>query len=248
MNPLNPLNSFDPRDIADDGVRYPSSDGRPIAEGDVHRIEMLEYGLDVLRDYFHERDDVYISSNNFLYYRRGDPETRVSPDLYVVFGVSKGSRDRYLLWEEGPAPSFVLEVTSMMTLPEDLGEKMEIYRDELGVPEYFIFDPREEWLPGNLRGYDLLDRNVGRIAPLPSGRLPSRTLGLELGVSGGHIRFFRPGEPEPLDTRDESIARSRESIRLSQNRIRIYEAERRGAERAAAERSRSAPRSQARST
>ena len=184
----------------------------------------------MLRNHFGDRPDVYISSNNFLYYRRGDPEKRVSPDLYVVFGVSSGSRDRFLLWKEGPAPAFVLEVSSMMTLPEDLGEKMEIYRDELQVPEYFVFDPREEWLPGHLRGYVLRDRNLDRISPLPSGRLPSRSLGLELGVAAGHIRFFRPGESAPLETTFEAITRLREQNRRSDEQNSLHEAELRGAE------------------
>ena len=40
-----------------------------------------------------------------------------------------------------------------------MNTKFRRYRDELQVPEYFLFDSRREWVEEGLRGY-VLDRSV----------------------------------------------------------------------------------------
>jgi hypothetical protein len=184
---------------------YPESDGQPLGETDVHRDEIVEFGIQVLADHFAHLPDVYVAGNNFVYYTEGVPGDCVSPDVYVVKGVEKRKRRVYKVWAEGGrVPCFAIEVSSRKTRIEDLGSKLVIYRDDLRVPEYFIFDPLGEWLPEGLRGYRLAPGREDRIAPAgPSGRLPSRELGLELGVEEGHLRFFVPGADSPLRTRRE---------------------------------------------
>ncbi len=53
------------------------------------------------------RDDpqVYISADLLLYYVEGDNRKSVAPDVLVTFGVPKGNRRSYLLWEEGKPPA-----------------------------------------------------------------------------------------------------------------------------------------------
>ena len=83
---------------------YPSSDGKPMAESDLHQREMLDL-IAALRDRYRSAPDVYVAGNNLLYYVRGDRGAVVSPDVYVVKGVPKGLRKSYKLWEEGWGPA-----------------------------------------------------------------------------------------------------------------------------------------------
>jgi Uma2 family endonuclease len=58
----------------------------------------------------------------------------VCPDVFVVKGIDPGPRRVYKLWEEGRAPSFIIEVSSESTCNEDLGRKKQTYAD-LGVDD-----------------------------------------------------------------------------------------------------------------
>ncbi len=192
---------------------YPTRDGRPMGETDDHRDEMKDYIINVLKDHFLSDPNVYVSGNNFLYYSEGVPGDCVCPDVYVVKGVPNRQRDIYRVWEEGGrVPCFVIEVTSKNTRMEDLGDKMAKYRDMLGVREYFLFDPRADWIPTRLRGF-VLDQGVYQpLGPGPSGRLSSRELGLELEALGRHLRFSVPNAGDPLPTREEEVRRLRAEL------------------------------------
>ena len=72
-------------------IIYPESDGQPMTESDPTR-DYLIYAVEVLRQYFQSRQQVYVSGNLFIYYREGDPKAVVSPDVLVIFGVSKRQR------------------------------------------------------------------------------------------------------------------------------------------------------------
>ena len=130
-----------------DAVVYPCSDGQPMAETQIHG-ECMMYVTAALRRWFekHGRADVYVGSNNFLYYERGNPRAVVAPDVYVVLGASASPpRDTYMLWNEPKGPDFVLEVTSASTRRDDERRKRDVYA-ALGVSEYFLYDPRAEYL------------------------------------------------------------------------------------------------------
>lgn len=196
-------------------IEYPTRDGKPMGETDDHRDEMKDYAINVLKDHFKDDPQVYVSGNNFLYYTEGVPAACVSPDTYVVKGVPNRQRDVYKVWEEGGrVPSFVLEVTSRGTRREDLGDKMMTYRDDLRVEEYFMFDLRGEWIPERLRGFALKGGVYQPIAVSASGRMSARSIGLDLGVQGGHLRFFLPGAAVPLPTREEEVCRLRAELEL----------------------------------
>ncbi len=197
----------------DDEVDYPVSDGRPVGETDQHRDELLYYAVDVLRHHFRRSPDVYVSGNNFLYYGRGDPSAVVSPDAYVVRGVAGHQRDVFKVWEEGGhRPVFVLEITSRKTRNEDRRAKKQRYELDLQVPEYFLWDPRAEWVGEGLVGFALRDGRYVELQPLPGGRLPSAQLGLELGVEGGHLRFYEPGATTPVPTLHERAAQAERAL------------------------------------
>src|SRR5438094_947435 len=98
---------------------YPSSDGKPMAETDKHR-DLGVYAIEALKARYSDRQDVYVSGNNFIYFEEGNPKARVSPDCYVMFGVEMRQRDSYMTWKEGgKMPSVVFEFTSRKTQKED---------------------------------------------------------------------------------------------------------------------------------
>src|SRR5579871_453944 len=56
-------------------IFYPIEDGEPMAESDLHLLQMF-YCLFALRTYYAGQPDVYVASGNFLYYVRATPERR----------------------------------------------------------------------------------------------------------------------------------------------------------------------------
>ena len=157
-------------------IHYPESDGRPMAETDLHLDVMLDL-IHALKTRYRDDPDVYVGGNLLLYYVKGDPRYSISPDVLVTRGIPKGRRDTYLLWEEGRMPFFVIEVTSKSTRKEDLQKKRDLY-ERLEVDEYFLFDPREEYLHPRLQGLRLENGKYQPIQPEPDGSLRSRTTGL----------------------------------------------------------------------
>jgi Uma2 family endonuclease len=179
-------------------VEYPESDGQPMAETDEHADE-LRAAVETLRDWFAAADPrVYVAGNNFIYFVEGDRKACVSPDCYVVKDVPNHRRRTFRVWEEGRTPCFTLEVTSDSTRREDMGKKMGLYRDDLQVREYFLFDLTRDWIPGGLRGYRRVGDEYVPIAPRPDGRFVSEELGLELGIDGRTLRFYEPGSVSPV--------------------------------------------------
>jgi Uma2 family endonuclease len=190
-------------------VYYPVRDGKPMAETDKH-ADVMVYVREALRLHFADRADrVYVSGNNFVYWEEGNPQARVSPDVYVVFGVPQRQRDSYKSWEEGRRlPSFVLEVTSKKTRREDVTEKKDRYEKPLHVAEYFQFDPTGDYLTPRLQGLTLAMDHYEEI-PLEQGdRLYSRQLGLYLVMVGEDLRLWDPREERFLPTLVEADRRA----------------------------------------
>ena len=191
-------------------IDYPSSDGKPLAESERHAIATVD-AWQALKRFFASRPDVYVGMDMLLYHVEGDPRRSVVPDVFVVLGVPKlPHRDTWLLWEEGRAPDFVLEVTSRTTRREDEGRKRRLYRD-LGVAEYWQFDPTGDYLSPLLKGARL---EGGEYEPIPSvatvdGGLRMRSvLGLELRLERGLLRLYDPAAETYLPTADEETARA----------------------------------------
>jgi len=172
-------------------IEYPDGDGLPMAESDQTR-EFLIYCVEALDDYFRDRPDVYVSGNSFIYYQQGVPAAVIAPDVYVVFGVEKKQRRSYKVWEEnGNTPSFVMEITSKTTQAKDEAEKPEKYA-QLGVLEYFQYDPTGDYLHPPLKGSQLVNDRYQPIASTAAGSFYSAVLGLELRLLDGVLRFFNP--------------------------------------------------------
>lgn len=183
---------------------YPESDGKPMAETDIHR-RLLTTLVFTLETHFQNQPDVYVSGNLLVYYVEGNPAKCVAPDVFVVRGVPKGERRIYKLWEEGVAPQIVIELTSRKTWKEDLQIKWRLY-EELGVQEYFIFDPEYDYLDDSLVGYKLESGKYVELE-IKDGRVKSETLGLELVDTGETLRLFDPQTESFLPTPQESQER-----------------------------------------
>ncbi|HEX7180456.1 MAG TPA: Uma2 family endonuclease [Thermoanaerobaculia bacterium] len=202
-------------------IEYPDSDGRPMAESDVHRREMV-YLIQALQRWYGGDPDVYVAGNLLVYYVEGDPRFSVAPDVFVVKGVPSRDRDVYKLWEEGHPPSLVIEVTSNSTRHEDLRNKKDLY-EQLGVEEYFLHDPRKEHLTPPLQGFRLVDGKYRPIETSPAGELSSRVTGLSLRRKGGRLRLVDPATGKVLpgfEEMDEQAQALEEEVERLQKELR----------------------------
>ena len=191
-------------------VEYPSSDGQPMAETDIHRDEMLDL-IQALKRRYQDVPDVYVSGNLFFYYVQGDPRGVVAPDVFLVKGVEKKRREIYKLWEEGRPPSLVIELTSNSTRDEDLFKKKRCY-ERLGVEEYFLHDPYQDYLDPSLQGFRLMNGRYRRIAPEADGSLRSLTTGLVLRTEEKRLRLVDAATGERLlwdEEKDSELSRQR---------------------------------------
>ena len=210
-------------------IDYPESDGKRLAENDP-QLHAIHYGFGALGLHFRERADVYVSADLLIYYEEGNPRVSVAPDVFVVFGVEDRMRRNYKVWEEGKAPDFVLETASPSTWREDVGPKRKTYA-QLGVREYFLFDPTGEHYTPRLQGFRLVDGAYERLTAVESIDrtliLPSEVLGLELRAkAGGEMRFHDPVTGEDLLSHDEQdAARRAASARAEAAEARLVELE-----------------------
>jgi Uma2 family endonuclease len=191
-------------------IDYPTSDGQPMAETPLHMRVMWDL-IQTLIAWFVSDSMVYVWGNMFLYYEEGDPRKSVSPDVMVIKGVPKDKfRDTFKVWEEGgKTPNAIIEVTSKGTSENDEVDKFYLYQDVLRVEEYFLFDPRAEYLKPPLKGFRLVK---GKYQPIKAvaGRLPSKVLGLHLERNGQELRFYDPQSgvwlPTPAEVRTRAEA------------------------------------------
>lgn len=209
-------------------VVYPDSDGQPVADNDLQYRVMadLRHALDIR----YEADpDVYVSTDLLIYYVEGDPTVRVAPDVFVAFGVGKGDRGSYRVWEEGRLPDVVFEVASHLSWPEILGSKKDQY-EKIGFPEYIVFDPEGEFIQPRLQGFRLQN---GRYRPIPleaDGSLESRTTGLRIEPEGKNLRLvdLETGQSYPW-AKEEAAARKAAEERAAQEAVARRAAEERAA-------------------
>lgn len=171
-------------------IIYPSSDGEPLAETYVHLYAIL-VTLEILKQYLQGKQATVLA-DQFLYYAQGFPRLRVAPDVMVIFNVAPGGRDNYKIWEEKQVPSVIFEITSEGTKDRDTGYKKTLY-EQLGVKEYWLFDPKGEWIENKLKGYRWSKEVYEKITDNKS-----EVLGLRLEVESELIAFYREDTGEKL--------------------------------------------------
>ncbi|HEY2910008.1 MAG TPA: Uma2 family endonuclease [Gemmataceae bacterium] len=183
---------------------YPTSDGKPMAETDVHRNLMVEL-IETLQIWFANSESTYVSGNMLVFYEPGDKRRHLAPDVFVVTKSHKHERGNFVIWEEGRSLDVVIEVTSKTTMREDLGKKSTLYLTKLGVKEYYLFDPKEEYLKPSFQAFRRVGERFVPIEPV-AGRFPSKLLKLHLERSGWQLRLWDPVRKQRVPTRAERLA------------------------------------------
>ncbi len=138
----------------------------------------------------------------------------------VIFDVEPGGRDNYKIWQEGKVPSVVFEMTSKGTQNQDREYKKTLY-EQLEVQEYWLFDPRGEWIQEKLRGYRLRGETYELITDNRS-----QPLQLRLAIEDQLIGFYREDTGEKLLIPDELATKLQQETQARQEaETRANEAE-----------------------
>ena len=207
-------------------IVYPETDGMPLPDGAYQAplYSKVNRELDV-----HFKDDPHtvVNGNTFIYYTEGDPRRSVSPDCFVIFGLSDQAlesierHNTHLLWELGKGPDFVLEIGSKSTAAEDLGRKRDLYAD-LGVREYWRYDATGgDFYGEGLVGESLVNGEYRRLEMRvgDDGRVwgSSEVLGLDIWWGEDRVRFWdRESEIWLLSQEEEKAGRLEAEARAEQ--------------------------------
>ncbi len=204
-----------------------------ILENDPHTTCRLD-ATGILRWAFRDRG-AYVGSGLALQIDCADLTRQVSPDLFVALEPPTGGFPPFpavlrswKVWEYG-VPAVVIEITSKSTVSSDLGSKFAEYQD-LGVQEYFLFDPcfasrRDRSLPGPLLGY-VREAEGEPLTPLAvANGYESPVLGLRLQVDGPLLAFvdLSTGQrilPDPV-VRRRNLELETENSRLATENSRL---------------------------
>ena len=192
-------------------VLYPCSDGRPMADNAWQSRAILRAAGDL--EVAHP--DALALADILVYPEEGNPRNRIAPDVLVAFGVGTHSRSSYLVWEEGKPPDWVLEVASPSTASKDLDFKRRAYA-AMGVPEYWLFDPKGDVFPtraATVAGADAGRRRVRASGAAARGRRgddPQRRSGAGSARGRRVHPHARPGDPggHPASARVEGARRA----------------------------------------
>jgi Uma2 family endonuclease len=184
----------------------------PPLETDFHR-EQIDLLIRLLKYWWRNRPDFYISGNLTVYYNEQQIKKRDfrGPDVFVVLGAEKRDRRSWAIWEEGGKyPNVVIELLSSSTATVDRGAKKELYQDVWRVSDYFWFHPETM----EFAGFHLVDGLYEAIAPTDAGWLWSEQLGLYLGIHERQLRWFSAeGQLVPLPEEVERQAKEQAELR-----------------------------------
>ena len=222
-----------------DDVFYPCSDGKPMADN----MWQANAIMNATGDLRAALPTALVAADILMYPEEGNNRNFIAPDVLVGLGLGTHNRSSYFVWVEGKPPDWVLEVASPSTQKKDRDRKRCRYA-AIGVPEYWMFDPKGGvYPPGTprLQGLKLAD---GKYMPLPwqlakGGRtIRSGVLGLDIRVEGELLRFRDPATGRDIPHRPE-VAAAAERAQATAERAEA-QAKREAERRKAAEAARSA--------
>ncbi len=234
---------------------FPGSDGEPMAETAENMAQMIDlmFALGILLR-SQGRTQVVVSGNQLLYYNEQNGWDHVSPDTYVALDIAPGPCSIWQTWVEGKCPDIVFEITSPSTMATDLSEKPKGKRQlyaELGVREYYIYDPNGKIVPRFL-GFELRHGRFESLPVLSSGGIVSPLLQVELRPmdmvkgdqrpAGTYLRVIDPTTGAPVPVADEEHRANQDlKARLSAAEHLRLETEQRVSQEAHARRGRGSP-------
>lgn len=203
-------------------------DGAP--EGDRH-FRAKVGALTTLRSYFaRQKRRVYLTAELPTYYPAA---RRFAPDLLAVLDVDDHERDKWVVSREGQGLDWVLEVHVGGDRKKDAEANVKRYAS-LGIPEYFLYDRARN----ALHAYRLPSPDARAYVPIVPqlGRYASRSLGLDVQIEAGRLRFF--SATAMLLESEEIIARLERMVEEIEERAEEEARKREDAERAAHEETR----------
>ena len=222
-----------------DDVFYPCSDGKPMADN-MWQANAIMNATGDLREAL---PTALVAADILMYPERGNKDNKIAPDVLVGLGLGTRNRSSYFVWVEGKPPDWVLEVASPSTQKKDRDRKRCRYA-EIGVPEYWMFDPKGGVYPPGTPRLQGLELVAGEYRALPpriaeGGRtIRSEVLGLDIRVDGELLRFQDPATGRDIPHRSE-VAAAAEQAKAAAKRAEAQakrEAEQRKAAEAKAER------------
>ena len=209
---------------ATDEVEYP--EGHWIAQSVAHGVTVRQAAA-ALDLHFRERSEVLVAMELMVYYQLGNNAAKLQPDVQVVFGVGRGNRSSYRVWEEGKPPDFVLEVASPSTADTDARHKAREY-SRIGVREYWRIDPQGALMSSPLEGYVL---SGGRYSPADRVAGAGERVHLRSAVLGLELRSARQAAATVLVFRDPATGEEFDGALAEVERRRLAaEREKRAAE------------------
>jgi len=159
----------------DDRVYYPVSD--EMGETSEHYWAAHEL-VALLADYVRRnRVPAVVGSDQFFYFKRGDPRAVVCPDLYIIDDEPNDLKiDSWKLWEhDGKAPTLVLEIVSD-EYAKDYADHLITRYEQLGARELIRFDPQHGRNPRRKLLSQFIRDDAGRLLEQPTepGRIRSK--------------------------------------------------------------------------
>ena len=246
--PLPQATALDVRpDVVDEDAFYPSTDGKPMADN----TWQAEAIINAASDLAVALPEPFVAADILVYPERGNRYNSIAPDVLVAFGIGRYHRNHYRVWTEGKPPDWVLEVASPSTHARDRNYKR-CYYESMGVPEYWLFDPKGGIYPRGVSRLTGLQLVAGKYQPLQPGvvggtpMVRSEVLGLGVRLEDGLLRFRDPASGE--DIRHHGEAEAAVEAAAAERRAAEARGERAQAqaEQAQAEAEREASRAQAR--
>ena len=187
-----------------DGVFYPSSDGKPMAENMWQAAAIMNAASDLGT----VRPQALVAVDILVYPEEGNTKNSIAPDVLVAFERPLHKRSSYFVWREGKPPDWVLEVASPSTQKKDRECKLRRYA-AMGVPECWLFDPRGDAYPRGtprLQGLRLAgDEYVPLDSRIEGGMrlIRSEVLCLDIRIDGELLRFRDPATGRDVRHRPE---------------------------------------------
>ncbi|WP_407682394.1 Uma2 family endonuclease [Pseudocalidococcus azoricus] len=203
---LEPDITFPPTDLWSD---------EPPLESDFHR-DQIEILIHLLKRYWHDRTDFYVTGNLTIYYNEQQLRKREfrGPDFFVVLDTELKERRSWVVWGEGGKyPNLIIEILSKSTATVDKTTKKDLYQNTFRTPEYFWLDPNGLELTGFRLGNGVYQPLVAN----EQGWLWSEELQLYLGITQARLRFLTP-EGELIPTAAEAEQTERQRADLEQER------------------------------
>lgn len=181
--------------------------------------QLLLYLVQVLT-WLYRAEQWFVVSNLNIYRQRRRYEYPLAPDVAVFKGVVVPSANlrTYRSWRmyepDRPAPQVVFEISSDTTWHDDLEQKPAKY-GELGVREYFAYDPNDPpyWTHAGipLRGWRYDGGQPRELAPDARGWLWSEELHSWLVPDGALLRLYdQQGQQRLTEAEAEHAAREAE--------------------------------------